>query len=327
MYPYNESHTEVTLYSDAVGGGTDPGTTYYTVSVSASPSAGGTVSGGGSIANGSGCTVTASANSNYTFTNWTESGTVVSSSASYSFTVSGDRSLVANFTDTGGSGGDDDDSDNSGGTTPDKPTIEVSEVTVPVLKGLEKYVTAKANVENAFSRSVEVKLTDDKSATDAFVSLLGSDNGRIIAFDISLYAKGTNQKVQPKDGYAVTISIPLPNDLWDVREDIQIGYIVDGEVVVLPSKLVWQNEMWNIVFETDHFSPYALLVGVDVPQSNDNANHNPETGGYPDDASVEVPQTGDPGVHPLWWLWVMIPAFVLAVSLGVVVWRRRRAEG
>jgi hypothetical protein len=72
----------------------------YSITVSASPSAGGTVSGGGTYASGSSCTVTATANSGYTFANWTESGSVVSSSASYTFTVNGNRNLVANFTPT-----------------------------------------------------------------------------------------------------------------------------------------------------------------------------------------------------------------------------------
>jgi hypothetical protein len=69
----------------------------YTISVSANPSNGGTVSGGGSYNYGQSCTVTASANSGYEFTNWTEGGSVVSNNASYSFTVSGNISLVANF--------------------------------------------------------------------------------------------------------------------------------------------------------------------------------------------------------------------------------------
>jgi hypothetical protein len=70
----------------------------YTISVSASPSAGGTVSGGGTHRAGFNATVTATANSCYTFTNWTEGNTVVSTSPSYSFIVSGNRTLVANFT-------------------------------------------------------------------------------------------------------------------------------------------------------------------------------------------------------------------------------------
>ena len=69
----------------------------YTISVSASPSAGGTVSGGGTFVAGSPHTVTATANGGYTFANWTENGSVVSSSASYVFTLNSNRSLVANF--------------------------------------------------------------------------------------------------------------------------------------------------------------------------------------------------------------------------------------
>ena len=69
-----------------------------TITLSASPAAGGTVSGGGTFASGSSRTVTATANSGYTFANWTENGSLVSSSASYAFTLNSNRSLVANFT-------------------------------------------------------------------------------------------------------------------------------------------------------------------------------------------------------------------------------------
>ena len=70
----------------------------YTVSVSASPSADGTATGDGTFAYGSPVTVAATANTGYQFVNWMENGGVVSSSASYAFTVSGNVSLVANFT-------------------------------------------------------------------------------------------------------------------------------------------------------------------------------------------------------------------------------------
>ena len=70
----------------------------YTISVSANPTNGGTVSGGGTYQQGQQCTVHATANTGYNFTNWTENGTVVSTQAQYSFTVTGNRTLVANFT-------------------------------------------------------------------------------------------------------------------------------------------------------------------------------------------------------------------------------------
>ena len=73
----------------------------YTVSVAALPSSYGTVSqsGTGTYSHGSSCTVTATANSalGYEFINWTEDGAPVSSNATYTFTVTGNRDLVANF--------------------------------------------------------------------------------------------------------------------------------------------------------------------------------------------------------------------------------------
>ncbi len=70
----------------------------YTVSTSSNPSNGGVTSGGGTYSQGQQCTVTATANAGYSFTNWTENGNVVSSDANYAFTINSDRSLVANFT-------------------------------------------------------------------------------------------------------------------------------------------------------------------------------------------------------------------------------------
>lgn len=74
----------------------------YTISVSANPSNGGTVTGGGTFNQGQQCTVHANPNGNYTFTNWTENGSVASTQANYTFTVTGNRTLVANFTSNSG---------------------------------------------------------------------------------------------------------------------------------------------------------------------------------------------------------------------------------
>ena len=69
----------------------------YTISVSANPTNGGTVSGGGTYQQGQSCTVTATPANGYTFLRWTENGNQVSTNASYSFTVTGNRTLVAQF--------------------------------------------------------------------------------------------------------------------------------------------------------------------------------------------------------------------------------------
>ena len=70
----------------------------YSITATANPTAGGTVTGAGTYNQGASCTLTATANTGYTFSNWTENGSVVSTNANYSFTVEGARTLVANFT-------------------------------------------------------------------------------------------------------------------------------------------------------------------------------------------------------------------------------------
>ncbi|MBQ6468335.1 MAG: bacterial Ig-like domain-containing protein [Clostridia bacterium] len=69
----------------------------YTIAVSANPAAYGTVSGGGEFAEDASVTVTATANSGYYFVKWTENGEQVSTDASYTFTATSDRTLVAEF--------------------------------------------------------------------------------------------------------------------------------------------------------------------------------------------------------------------------------------
>ncbi len=81
--------------------GVDGGTT-YTVSTSASPVSGGTVTGGGTFPSSASVTLVATASAGYVFTNWTEGAAVVSSSPSYTFTALTDRTLVANFVSAGG---------------------------------------------------------------------------------------------------------------------------------------------------------------------------------------------------------------------------------
>jgi hypothetical protein len=67
------------------------------ISTDSSPVEGGIASGGGTVTCGSSVTVSATANENYSFVNWTQGGVVVSTSPDYTFTATGDGTLVANF--------------------------------------------------------------------------------------------------------------------------------------------------------------------------------------------------------------------------------------
>ena len=69
----------------------------YTISANVNPTAAGSVSGAGIYYENSNCTLTATANTGYGFTNWTQNGLQVSTNPSYSFTVTGNATYTANF--------------------------------------------------------------------------------------------------------------------------------------------------------------------------------------------------------------------------------------
>ena len=69
----------------------------YTVSVASNNNNYGTVSGAGQFHYNESCTVTATPADGYMFTSWTQGGTVVSTDASYTFNVTADANLTANF--------------------------------------------------------------------------------------------------------------------------------------------------------------------------------------------------------------------------------------
>jgi uncharacterized repeat protein (TIGR03803 family) len=98
--------TDGNFYGTTSGSGSGPsanGTVFKliisrTIDTSSSPSDDGTTSGGGTYECGSNVTVCATANSCYGFVNWTDQNSnVVRTSACYSFTVTGNATLVASF--------------------------------------------------------------------------------------------------------------------------------------------------------------------------------------------------------------------------------------
>ena len=89
------SNTQVSHSYTIVISGQAPPT--YTITTSASPASYGSVTGGGKFQSGTNDTVIATPKANYGFVNWTEAGNSVSVTPSYTFSVSANRSLVANF--------------------------------------------------------------------------------------------------------------------------------------------------------------------------------------------------------------------------------------
>ena len=69
----------------------------YNVTATVNPEEAGTIAGAGTYTENETVTLTATANEGYEFVSWTENGDVVSENAEYSFTITSDRNLVANF--------------------------------------------------------------------------------------------------------------------------------------------------------------------------------------------------------------------------------------
>lgn len=86
--PNHGDLTNINAYSSEVA---------YTITATANPAEGGTVTGAGTFDQDATCTLVATANEGYSFVNWTENGNQVSIEAQYSFTVNSDRTLQANF--------------------------------------------------------------------------------------------------------------------------------------------------------------------------------------------------------------------------------------
>ena len=82
---------------DDNSGPTTPNGDTYTVAASSNPAAGGTTAGGGGYDAESSVTVVATPNAGFTFTNWTGNGAVLATTVSYTFTLTADITLVANF--------------------------------------------------------------------------------------------------------------------------------------------------------------------------------------------------------------------------------------
>ena len=157
-----------------VGGG-GSSTTYYTVSASASPSAGGTVTGAGSYASGSTCTLKATPATGYEFTKWTKNGTQVSTNATYSFTVSANATYVANFSEV---------------TTPDPGTT--SDVTIGSGTSTNAYIPTYAYYKYSLTEQIYTASEIGGAGTITAIAFKVS-NSKSTTRTVDLYMKHTTK--------------------------------------------------------------------------------------------------------------------------------------
>ncbi|MGZ3871490.1 MAG: InlB B-repeat-containing protein [Mucilaginibacter sp.] len=132
----------------------------FAVVLSSNPPQGGTTVGSGAYAANTSVTVTATKNAGYNFINWTENGAVVSTSAAYTFPLTANRTLVADF-------------------TPITYTLNVTAVNGTVVKN--------PNLA-AYNSGATVQLTAKPAAGYAFISWSGDATGAVNPLTVTMNA-------------------------------------------------------------------------------------------------------------------------------------------
>ncbi len=238
-------------------------------------------SGSGSYTENTTVTITANAApSGQVFSRWTVTGNAVladpySSSTGFTMpagavTVTAVYSTVYIPPATGGSdtSGSADDTDNSDGSQQAGDTGNNTITIAETLAGIRntQLITVES-VGEAFDSSVEIRLRDDpiaeeeiRAAIDAAVLNLDAEKLQIYPLDISLYLKGTDTKVQPKEGTSVVITCPVPEALLSDQENLVVVTVQNGELQVIPITLVTIDGVTCIRFTVTHFSPYAFAA-------------------------------------------------------------------
>ncbi len=137
------------------------------------------------------------------------------------------------------------------------------------------------SIGDAFDESVEVRLKDDPIVEAQIrgalkqIELIGTEEDALIyPLDISLYLKGTNTKVQPKEGTAVSIICPIPDSLKSQKDKIVVVCIIDGKLIILPTTLINENGVECAQFIANHFSPYGFVIDTDGKLAALTANGN-----------------------------------------------------
>lgn len=137
-----------------------------------------------------------------------------------------------------------------------------------------------------------IKITDSAAAYAAVEQALRARYGndlsgiRFVGFDISLYDATGTQRIESTNGLAVTITLPIPDDLIPYAGNNKAAGVVNGALDDMTVRFTTIDGVPCMQFTATHFSPYTIYVDT-----------NNLTLGVTD----TTPKTGD-GIHPKWFL-------------------------
>lgn len=137
-----------------------------------------------------------------------------------------------------------------------------------------------------------VKITDSAASYAAVEAALrakyGNDltNVKFVAFDISLYDETGTKKIENFDNLAVTITLPIPDEMVSYAGNNKAAAIINGAVDDKTVRFTTIDGVPCMTFTATHFSPYTIYVNTQTLLSG---------------VHDETPKTGD-GIAPKWFL-------------------------
>ncbi len=155
-----------------------------------------------------------------------------------------------------------------------------------------------------------VKVTDSAAASAAVEQALRNTYGsrfqdlKYVAFDISLYDSTGTRVVTNANNLAVTITLPIPDELVPYAGNNKAAAIANGAVEPLEVKFTTIDGVPCMRFTATHFSPYTIYV---------------DTQNLVRGVSDITPKTGD-GIAPKWFL----SAGMLSLSCVLFLWKDKK---
>ena len=229
-------------------------TVNYTVTVSADPEAGGTVSGSGEYSEGTQVTVTATPATGYHFVNWTENGTEVSTEATFTFNATVDRNLIAIFAKN-----EDPTPTPTPDPTPSGPSTGDSTGWDDILDELEN--TAKGD-------EITIDMGDEtKVPAEIFESLAGKDVE--ISFDLGDVQWSVNGA-----------DIPTDTDFTD----LDLGASLDTHGIPVNVINTITGEVGTVQITLAHDGEFGFTMTLTAPLGKENAGYWANLYHYDEDA-------------------------------------------
>jgi hypothetical protein len=172
------------------------------------------------------------------------------------------------------------------GNAADVDTTIAIKGTAPYGISHSELISAAAN-HDAFDDPVDAYISVNDESTSAVKEVLrGYANGLksfiVYPFDITLYLENSLVEVEPNDGFNVTFTIPVPDQMADYRDYITVIHLKDDgtdevteesdysaifvsgtDLEVLPSAIVDVGGVWCVQFTTSSCSPFAFVVYKD----------------------------------------------------------------